>query len=154
LFEEVEMSATTRMLAVAAGLTLIAPTIHAAGPFQYHPVSPCRAADTRTSGGVMQAVTTRAFAIQNVCGIPIGAQAVSLNVTAVNPTADGFLTLFPNGVTMPTVSTVNYTRNQVVANGAIVPLGSFTTFPNADLKVTAGLNGTIHVVLDVTGYFQ
>jgi hypothetical protein len=149
------MKGTSKVVAVlAAALVVSALPTFAAGPFQYHPVTPCRAADTRTSGGAMQAASTRAFAIQNVCGIPIGAQAVSLNVTAVNPTADGFLTLFPAGVTMPTVSTVNYTRNQVVANGAIVPLGSFTTFPNADLKVTAGLNGTIHVVLDVTGYFQ
>jgi hypothetical protein len=148
------MMGTSKVVAVlAAALVVSALPTFAAGPFQYHPVSPCRLADTRQTT-VMHAVEDRPFKVQTLCNIPIGAQAVSLNVTAVNATAEGFLTLYPNGVSMPTVSTVNFLKNQTVANGAIVPLGSYGTFPNADLRVVAGLNGTVNVILDVTGYFQ
>jgi hypothetical protein len=35
-----------------------------------------------------------------------------LNVTAVSPTASGFLTVFPAGITMPTVSNLNFTARR------------------------------------------
>ena len=48
-----------------------------------------------------------------------------LNVTAVSPTASGFLTVFPAGITMPTVSNLNFTPGASAANLVTVPLSSY-----------------------------
>jgi hypothetical protein len=143
---------------LAASLMLVAlpaPLATAAGPFQYHSLTPCRAVDTRSGQGpAMNDAQTRTFSIQGVCGVPSGAKAVSLNVTAVGPTGLGFLTLFPAGTTQPVVSNLNYSAGEpALGNGAIVPLGAAAP----DLSVFARVNavgGTVNVVIDVTGYFQ
>jgi len=161
LFEEVQMQRNVKtsifVVAMAAGFLGMAPAVRADGPFQYYPVSPCRVADTRiNSGGVMGTGQDRTFGIQGVCGIPAGAKAVSLNLTAVGPTGAGYLTLYPSGMAKPTVSTVNFVAgDSAIPNGAIVPLGSAATFSGADLHVFAYAGGgTVHVILDVSGYFQ
>jgi hypothetical protein len=41
-------------------------------------------------------------------GVPVGAAAVTVNVTAVVPNGPGFLTLFPSGITIPIVSSLNF----------------------------------------------
>jgi hypothetical protein len=89
--------------------------------------------------------------------VPIGAAAVTLNVTAVLPTDRGRLTLYPSGIGDPGVSTINFPPGTTaLANGAIVPLADYTTYPDEDLTVLPHVvaAGTVHVVLDVTGYFQ
>jgi hypothetical protein len=141
-------------------LALAALPTQAAGPFQYHSLTPCRLADTRNpagpSGGpILSDGVTRNFPVQGLCGVPVGAKAASVNVTAVGPTATGFITLFPAGITRPVVSTLNYSAGEsAIANGAIVPLADQSTNP-LDLAVFARVSGgTVHMVLDVTGYFQ
>jgi hypothetical protein len=54
---------------------------------------------------------------------------------------------------MPFVSTLNYaTGEPALANGAIVPLSNDATF---QISVFAGIpSGTVHLVLDITGYFK
>lgn len=125
------------------------------GPYSFYAVTPCRAVDTRTGfGGVVNSSVTRNFTIQTVCGVPSGAKAVALNVTITGPTAAGFLSLWPAGGSMPLVSTINFVAGeQALANGAIVPLAATTP----DLSLIYGVGGgsaTVHVILDVTGYFQ
>lgn len=84
------------------------------------------------------------------CGIEPGALAVSLNVTVVQPTATGFLTLYPAGGNLPLASTINYRSGQVRANNAIVPLG-----PGGDLAVYSGQGGgNTHLIIDVNGFFR
>jgi hypothetical protein len=150
------------VVVVAASLMLVAlpaPLATAAGPFQYHSLTPCRAVDTRAgqgpiltdSGAIGSA--PRNFTIQGVCGVPVGADAVSINVTAVGPTGLGFLTLFPAGSTQPTVSNINYNAGEpALGNGAIVPLGAAVPDLSVFTRVSGG--GTTHMVIDVTGYFQ
>jgi hypothetical protein len=66
------------------------------------------------------------------------------------PSADGYLTLSPNGLPMPNVSTINYRAGQTRANNAIVVLGL-----NGDIAVfCAQSSGTVEFILDVNGYFQ
>lgn len=146
-----------RALVFAGALVALgafAPTAGAQG-FQYFAVTPCRAADTRDiTPPVVQAGVFRAFTIKGVCGIPVTAQAVSVNLTIVTPTANGFFSLWPFGGAFPVVSTINFLAGEpAIANGAIVPLAAGTP----DLfggYGTAGGSGTTHAVLDVTGYFQ
>jgi hypothetical protein len=147
-------------LALAFGL-IVAPA-RAAGPYQFYSLSPCRVVDTRAAvgpngGPILQAEQTRTFPIQGKCGVPTGAKAVAFNITAVGPNGSGFLTLFPTGITQPVVSNINYNATiPAIANGAIVPLADQALHPQ-DLAVYARVaiaGGTVHLVLDITGYFQ
>jgi hypothetical protein len=81
----------------------------------------------------------------SACPVPASAQAFVLNATVVPPGPLGFLTLWPQGATQPTVSTLNAIDGAVTSNMAIVPTtnGSISAF---------GLNPT-HLVLDISGYF-
>jgi hypothetical protein len=156
------------LLAVLAAVVLLAAlpapaAAQGAGPYQYYSLTPCRIFDTRVTGGatggapILTNDTTRTFVVQGKCGVPVGAKAVSVNLTAVGPTAGGYLTLFPTGITRPVVSSLNYNAGEpAVGNGALVPLADQTTHAE-DLSVytrVAAVGGTVHAVLDVTGYFQ
>ncbi len=145
------------MLAVAAAMA--PPAAHAGGPFQYFALTPCRVVDTRNptsvdGGPALTAGQTRNFQIRGNCGVPIGATAVTLNVTITQPALtsnNAWLALWPSGQSLPGVSTINFTNSDGShANGAIVPLSTNTD----DLSVILGGGGTVHVILDVTGYFQ
>jgi hypothetical protein len=144
---------------LAAGLLLaVLPTQAAAqaGPFQYHSLTPCRLVDTRNvSAPILSTGVTRTFSVQGVCAVPAGAKAASINVTAVRPNGAGHLTLFPTGGSVPTVSTVNFAANEpAIANGAIVPLSTATSNDLSVSPYVAATGGTVHLVIDVTGYFQ
>ena len=139
-------------LALAASATL---TPHATTPVMgsYVPVTPFRITDTRANSGQPNAGKTLAAAatlnvqVTGLGTVPAGASAAVLNVTAVNPTAAGFLTVFPAGIAMPTVSNLNFTPGVIVANLVTVPLsaaGMVSIFNHA---------GNTNVVVDVDGYY-
>lgn len=125
------------------------------GPFQYYSVTPCRLVDTRnpnsTNGGpAFNSDSTRSFTVRGLCGIPLTARAVSLNVAVTGATQESFLTLWPSGQPRPNVSAINFTGSDPsLANGAIAALST----NSQDLSVYNNF-GTVHVILDVTGYFQ
>jgi hypothetical protein len=151
-----------RVLAFLVGAALVAAATPGSsdGPFQFHSLTPCRIVDTRNStpaqggyGPILTSDVERTFPVQNNCGVPVGAKAATLNVTAVTPTSQGRLTLYPSGITTPLVSTINFPPGTTaLANGAIVPLSTATN----DLAVMPFVvgGGQVHLVLDVTGYFQ
>lgn len=143
---------------VGALVAVATPVVAQTGPFSYYAVTPCRVADTRETGtlgqgGIMTASVQRNMTVQGRCGVPSGSKAVSLNVTIVSPTNEGFVSLWPVGGVFPVVSTINFLPGEpALANGAIVPLA--TTTPDlAVIYGTASGSGSIHVILDVTGYF-
>ena len=117
-------------------------------------LTPCRLIDTRLPAGpfggpALAAGANRVFTVVGQCGIPAGAKAISSNATITQPTAPGFVVLFPGGA-VPGVSNVNFRAGQTRANNAIVPLSAGGT-----LSVTDGQSsGTTHFILDVNGYFQ
>ena len=139
------------------GLGLFPPSSRASGPYQFHALTPCRVFDTRDSGVPLANPGPHAFKIQEKCGVPLGAAAVALNVTVTRPTQAGDLRLFPTGQQVPLVSTLNYGAGEpALANGAIVPLAALGPGRPDDLAIQVGMMsaGTVHVLLDVTGYFQ
>ena len=152
-------SSAVRILGLAVAASMLAagspaPSSAQTG-LQYHSLTPCRIADTRNiTGPILNTGVVRTFTIQTGCSVPTGARAVSINVTAVGPTGAGFLTLFPATTTQPTVSNINFAAFEpALGNGAIVPLHTATP----DLAVFPFVNaagGTVHMVIDVTGYFQ
>ena len=74
------------------------------------------------------------------------AGAVTLNVTAVGPSAAGFLTVFPCGVAQPNSSNVNYVAGQIVPNAVITAVG-------ASGKVCVFTPQATNLVVDVGGWF-
>lgn len=157
------------------------------GPYQYYAITPCRLVDTRAttvtapggtcpaaacngnnnvklSGPALPSPRTPAnwFVVSNwyaqgLCGIPVGAKAVTVNLTVVGPSAAGDMAMFPAGGDVPQVSSLNFAKNEpALGNGAIVPLGP-STGKDLSLGTYILLNGTAtgtaHAVIDVTGYF-
>ena len=80
-------------------------------------------------------------------GVPAsGAGTVVLNVTAVTPTATGFLTVWPSGTTRPISANVNFSPQQIISDLVFAKVGTngkVTIFNNA---------GATHVVADVVGW--
>ena len=75
---------------------------------------------------------------------------MSFNVTITQPTGLGDIRLFPGGAPLPLVSTLNWRPGQTRANNAIVSLG-----PSGDIGVHVDQgSGTVHLIIDVNGYFQ
>ncbi len=115
---------------------------------------PCRVVDTRNAPGpyggpaIAGLATARTFNIPGgPCGIPVGAGAFSINVAAILPAADGFLTVFPTGFAQPLSSDLNFLGGEVIANALIVPAGS-----GGSISVFA--NVTTHLIIDINGYYQ
>jgi hypothetical protein len=123
-----------------------------AGALNFHPVTPCRVADTRNADGPfggpeMEGQSTRSFPIpSNGCGIPATAAAYSVNVTVVPDGLLQYLTVWPAGAAQPFVSTLNSFDGAVVANAAIVPAG-------AAGAISVYVTDATQVVLDINGYF-
>jgi hypothetical protein len=85
--------------------------------------------------------------VLGVSGIPLtGVTAVSLNLTAVGPTAEGYVTVWPCGSTKPDTSNVNFVKDQIVPNAVIAPVDSTG-------KVCIASSVGTHVVVDVNGWF-
>jgi len=80
------------------------------------------------------------------CGVPAGAQAYSLNFTAVPNGPLAFLSTWPTGQSLPLVSTLNAPTGAVTANAAIVPAG---TNGSIDLYVY----NSADVIVDINGHF-
>ena len=121
----------------------------------YTPLVPARILDTRTSadadGFASPIVGGQTIDVQATGrgGVPAsGVAAVVVNTTAVSPTSDGYLTLYPAGTARPNASALNFLPHQVVANLAVVKVGA-----NGKVSVF-NLTGDTHVVLDVVGWYS
>jgi uncharacterized repeat protein (TIGR01451 family) len=116
----------------------------------FYTVPPCRVADTRQAPDPLYSGAKRTIPIVEVCGIPSGAKAVSLNATAVGGAAGGSITLFPADQSLPSTSTISFQAGQTRANNAVLRLS-----PSGHLAALATLaGGSVHLILDVNGYFS
>ena len=106
--------------------------------------SPVRALDTRASTAFGPNVT-RNLSL-TAAGVPSDATMVAVNITAVDPTATGFLSAYPAGAGTPNVSSLNFTAGTTVANAAFVRLGV-----NGEITIRNSAGNT-HVLVDVVGY--
>jgi hypothetical protein len=120
-----------------------------AGASVFTPVPPARILDTRNAGGGGKFADqeTRPVPIYGAGGVPAGASAVVLNVTATEATKAGFVTVWPGGGTVPSISSVNVVEGQTVPNLVTVQVGS-----NGKISVFSA--GGTHVLIDVMGYYE
>ncbi|MFT6435152.1 MAG: hypothetical protein ACJAVI_003204 [Candidatus Azotimanducaceae bacterium] len=125
----------------------------------YVGATPNRLVDTRDgTGGSLGfvdsseplVVTVAGLAVTSASGsavtIPSNLSAVALNVTAVTPVGNGFLTVWPCDVARPLASNVNYTTGAIVPNGVIAPV-------SADGTVCIFSQTPSHVIVDLAGWF-
>ncbi len=112
-------------------------------------ITPDRLLDTRSSGKGPCITNTRSLQVAGVpfTEVPGDAAAVALNVTVISPNIPGYLTVFPTGAIRPTASTLNYSTNQVIANGTVVKVGT-----DGFISLFAS-GGCPNVVVDVVGWF-
>ena len=120
-------------------------------PTDYYTVTPCRLVDTRVAQTpALSASERRVFAVASRCQVPATAKAVALNVTVTGPTAPGHIRLAPgNGLTES--SAINFSPGLTRANNAMVLLATDGT---GGVSATNRSSGPVHLVLDVSGYFQ
>ena len=79
--------------------------------------------------------------------VPVGATAAALNITAVSPTASGFVTVYPCGVTRPLASNLNYVAGDIVANNVVAPIGS-------DGSICLFSQSSSNIIVDIAGWFE
>jgi hypothetical protein len=126
--------------------------------------TPVRIADTRAgatdpatyAGKTLAEGTGLTVDIPASAGIPATASAVVVNVTAINPTAAGFLTVYPGGGTLPTAANVTFTTGQTVGNNVTVGLGPDGTTSPQSFTVYNGPatgGGSVDFTADVAGYY-
>ncbi|MDH6134743.1 hypothetical protein P3T37_004147 [Kitasatospora sp. MAA4] len=110
----------------------------------FTPVSPTRLLDTRDAG---PAAKPGPGSVTAFGGIPTGATAAALNVTATGGDNDGFLTVYADGTPRPGSSNLNVVPNTDIANHAIAQVGT-------DGKVDIyNFAGHTDFVADLFGYF-
>ena len=119
-------------------------------------VPPCRLIDTRGSAGptgapALAANGTRVFPIAGGCGVPSGAVAVAANVTVTGSTVAGSVRIGPAGTT-PSLDTVPFHAGQTRANNEV--LGLFGTPAGSVTVLSTNASGTVHLIVDVTGYWE
>jgi hypothetical protein len=73
--------------------------------------------------------------------------AVVMNVTAVQPTVGGYVTVYPDGQSLPTASNLNFSAGQVIADEVVVPVVN----GKVDLYNSSG---QVDLLADVSGYFS
>lgn len=117
---------------------------------QFIPLTPCRIADTRTSGPLggpeLAAASERDFYLPlSSCGVPATALAYSLNVTVIPDARLSYLTIWPRGESQPLVSLLN-SDGRIKANAAIVAAG-------ASGAVAVYASDPTQIILDINGYF-
>jgi PKD domain len=115
------------------------------------PVAPYRELDTRKTTALSHdgSVTFNPYGSSHQLADP--GDSYVMNLTVVQSTANGYITVYPAGEDIPGVSSVNYLPGQTVANLAQVGAGGggggTVTITNSEES------GTVEVIADVFGYY-
>lgn len=136
----------------------------------FQPIDPIRYLDTRHGTGYLVggATPTTVAAGEtiglgaatpcpgwpNICNFPGPTDilvAVAANVTVVQPTANGYLTVYPYGAaTPPDASTLNFLSGRTVANAVTVGLDQ----NQYALDLYNSSKGEVQLIADVFGYYE
>ncbi len=121
-------------------------------PADYYTLTPCRLVDTRAAQApILAASERRVFAMTGgLCGVPATAKAVAVNVTVVGATASGHVRLAP-GDGLTDSSAINFVAGRTRANNGVVMLATDGT---GGVSATNRSSGALHLILDVSGYFE
>lgn len=126
---------------------------------EFYTLRPCRVFDTRRTDGPrggppLAAGSIRQFEVGGYCGVPQAATAVVANLTVVQPTGAGHITVYPGDIAPPpAISTLNFAAGATRANNAVLGLGVDGSSSIRVLPVVAS-GGRADLILDVSGYFR
>ncbi|MBB5870100.1 hypothetical protein F4553_003479 [Allocatelliglobosispora scoriae] len=127
---------------------------------RFQPRTPTRIVDTRTGLGWPFALTSNDTALVETPTslLPPGTEALAVNATAVAPTGNTYVTLWPQlpGQNLrPNVSNLNAAPGQTVANAAITLIGpdNGAMSPPRNAFLIYNFVGTTHVLVDLVGTF-
>jgi hypothetical protein len=81
--------------------------------------------------------------------VPVTAKSLALNITVTGQTTTGFLNAYPADQAAPATSVINFKPGYTRANNALQAVDS-----TGAIKVDNGSTGTVHLIVDVVGYFQ
>jgi hypothetical protein len=122
----------------------------------YRPLTPARLMETRpglttidtqyNGIGARAAGQITELQVAGRGGVPVGAASAVLNVTVTEPTAVGFITVFPCIGLLPTTSNLNYVAGQTIPNAVVAALSPTGT-------VCLYTHTATQLVVDTSGYF-
>jgi GH25 family lysozyme M1 (1,4-beta-N-acetylmuramidase) len=124
-------------------------------PSSYMPLAPARILDTRFGNGLSGALPVglvRSFQVTGRGGVPVGATAVTGNLTVTGQTNGGWLTVGPSASGVSGVSTLNFPPGDNRANGLTVALGGGGTLSIVYAGAPSG--ASTQAIFDVTGYYM
>jgi hypothetical protein len=122
-------------------------------PGMFFTLTPCRLLDTRLAAPVLSSGVDRTLVVPPTCGVPTTARALALNLTVVSSTGAGHLTARAGGTVVPSTSVLNFGSGQTRANNAVVPLPG-SGIGTVSFRASVGGAGTVHLIVDVVGYFE
>jgi hypothetical protein len=120
-------------------------------------ITPTRVLDTRDGtggiGGRFHSGESRDLDVAPAAqgAVPRDATAVVLNVTAVNPSSDGYVTVWPAGIKPPLTSSLNTQPGQTRPNLVVAKVGAGGA---VSLLAYGDAGGSVDLVADVVGYFR
>jgi hypothetical protein len=118
----------------------------ASGGLSLYNLTPCRVLDTRIPAGAQPFTGQMDASVSTgACSIPASAPAAVLSATVVPATGLGYLTLWPQGRSQPTVSTLNALDAAITSNLAIVPTNNGS--------ISAFASDPTQLIFDISGYF-
>lgn len=125
------------------------PTSFVVGGGFYYTVTPCRAVDTRSGAPIASNGTLTVP--MGTCGVPTDAVAVAINATVTDPTAPGHLAIFAADGSANGTSMLNFRPGQTRAGNTISRVASDAS---GTINVENHSNGTVHLIIDVSGFFR
>ncbi|MFL6293935.1 MAG: hypothetical protein ACJ759_23820, partial [Thermoanaerobaculia bacterium] len=137
-------------VSVALFLAAFAPQAGAQQESDFFTLTPCRVYDSRWGEGPMAGGFDRWIPVGGYCGIPPDASAAAFNLTAVAPTGNGLLSVYP---CCPFVQDIvqGLQEDRTLAGVALLRLGEGG---KVEALLDAPYATTAHLVADVSGYFR
>lgn len=115
-------------------------------PAGYVPASaPTRLLDTRATAPITAGQSIE-LQVSGRNGIPSNISAVVLNVTVDAPEGIGFVAVYPADSALPTISNLNFVRDQTVPNLVMAKV-------SGDGKVRIHASARTHVIVDAQGWY-
>jgi hypothetical protein len=110
--------------------------------------SAIRVINTRTAGTGTPLAAGATLDVSLASAVPAGTVAAALNVTVTSPAQAGWLKVWPVGSAEPSLTLMDFNAGDWRANGMVVRPGTDGT-----IRIKNGSAGTVHIIVDVQGWY-
>jgi hypothetical protein len=117
-------------------------------------LAPCRVFDSRmpANAPALSTGVARSIQVTGTCGVPPAAKMVAVNLTATQATAGGSIELYRGDGSAAGLADLDFGPGKTRANNAVVQL-ALNGNGTIDALFTAAASQSVHLILDVSGYF-